>query len=318
MPRHFRSISATKRRASRARKSAASRRSWRATTTAASSRPAVPTSGALTRAAPSHSVQRSTRRTSASAASCCYRTGRLANTTSTTSASSRSRTQRSTAATSDREEEVMRRLRGALVLVALSCLVCSSSRPEKGLFDPNPRHPANRLYRNLSTRITQEGDIYDQESIDPVFFPSAKFLTDGESHRQALAALDDFTQHQAKQPLKDPLRRAVLQHDLWGVFVTTTGQAQQEMLETRDGRLVRTERFLDGGDEALERVRQRRKLQRRLAAAMRAIALTAEEIDALPDNLAGAVKAGVFPREFDPGRVKQPFLPADLLAPSGP
>src|SRR5207248_11185279 len=114
----------------------------------------------------------------------------------------------------------------------------------------------------LSTRTTQEGEIYDQESIDPVFFPSAKFLTDGTSHRQALNALDDFIQHQTKLPLKDPLRRAVLQHDLWSVFVTTTGQARQELLETRGGRLVKTERFLDDGDEALGRTRQRRELQR--------------------------------------------------------
>ncbi|HKB39373.1 MAG TPA: hypothetical protein VKD72_23245, partial [Gemmataceae bacterium] len=145
----------------------------------------------------------------------------------------------------------MRRFSCFLLLAALPCLVLPSPRPEKGLFDPDPRHPANRLYRHLSTRTTQEGEIYDQESLDPVFLSSAKFLTEGASHREALVALDDFLQHQAKQPMKAPLQRAILQHDLWGVFVTTAGLANQELLETREGRLVKTERFLDGGDEAL-------------------------------------------------------------------
>jgi len=103
----------------------------------------------------------------------------------------------------------VRRFTCCLLLAALPCLVLHLARPEKGLFDPDPRHPANRLSRHLSTRTTQEGESYDQESLDPVFLSSAKFLTEGASHREALVALDDFLQHQTKQPMKDPLQRAI-------------------------------------------------------------------------------------------------------------
>jgi hypothetical protein len=51
---------------------------------------------------------------------------------------------------------------------------------------------------------------------------------------------------------------------------------------------------------------------------MRLSALTEAEIKALPDNLADAVKAGKFPRDFDPKRPEQVFLPADLLARDSP
>jgi hypothetical protein len=51
---------------------------------------------------------------------------------------------------------------------------------------------------------------------------------------------------------------------------------------------------------------------------MRRIALSPREIDALPDNLAEAVRAGTFPRAFDPKQPGRPFLPPDLLANDGP
>src|SRR5262249_4215564 len=144
------------------------------------------------------------------------------------------------------------------------------------------------------------------------------FLTAGPSHEQALAVLDDFLESQAKRPIKDPLRRAVLQHDLWGVFVTTAGLAGQEVIFTREGRTLKTQQFIDYGDNDLDRLPQRRQLQRRLAAALRLLALTGAEIDALPDNFSRAVKTGAFPTEFDPDHSGQAFLPPDLLAADGP
>jgi len=50
---------------------------------------------------------------------------------------------------------------------------------------------------------------------------------------------------------------------------------------------------------------------------MRRIALGPGEVDALPDNLAQAGKAGAFPETFDPKSPAQAFLPTDLLANDG-
>src|SRR5262249_50045512 len=149
-------------------------------------------------------------------------------------------------------------------------------------------------------RTAADGEVYNQESLDPVFVPQSMFLIEGASHRQTLAVLDDFLKSQATGPLKGPLQRAVLQHDFWGVFGTSAGWVNREVLETTDGRVVTTQRRLDGGDDELARPKERRELQRRLALAMRSLALTAKEIEALPDNLAEAVKGGALPKEFDP------------------
>ncbi len=204
-----------------------------------------------------------------------------------------------------------------VLLPLVPCFVIAASRPGAP-FDPDPEHAANRAYRHLYSRTAADGQVYDQESLDPVFLPQSRFLTEGASHRQALAVLDDFLRSQATRPLKDPLRRAVLQHDLWGVFGTSAGWVSREVLATPDGRVVVTQRLLDRGDAEEPRPRERRALQKRLALAMRSLALTAAAIEALPDNLAAAVKGGALPREFDPKHPARPFLPPDLFAPDGP
>lgn len=58
--------------------------------------------------------------------------------------------------------------------------------------------------------------------------------------------------------------------------------------------------------------------RRRIARLMRRIALTPEEIRALPDNLSAAVSSGRHAKAFDPAEPDRPFLPADLLDPRGP
>ena len=78
----------------------------------------------------------------------------------------------------------------------------------------------------------------------------------GDAHRQAIAALDEFTAHHAETLIVDPVKRASLQRDLWAVFDWTT--------------------FHD--DHPVER----RALQQRLAPIIRALALSSEQIAALP------------------------------------
>jgi len=200
----------------------------------------------------------------------------------------------------------------------LPCPPAAATRPaDAGPYDPDPRHPWNRLHRLLHMRTMPDGRLYDSEDLEPSLTPASEFLTEGTSYREALAILDNFLKGHAANRVHDPVMRAVFQHDLWAVFATLAGAARPTFRETAEGQIERTG-FEDPGDGELTRRPQRRELQKRLACIMRQVALTPTEIDALPDNLADAVRAEAFPRTFDPRRSARPFLPPDLLDPSGP
>ncbi|HEV3259815.1 MAG TPA: hypothetical protein VG013_23305 [Gemmataceae bacterium] len=194
-----------------------------------------------------------------------------------------------------------------------------ASRAQADLFDPDAQHPWNRLHRQLYSRTTQAGKTYEQESLEPLFLPTSKFLTEGASHRQAIALLDEFLKERADRRIKDPVKRAVLQRDLWAVFATTAGFANLRLWERGNGQLItHSLGSQDAGDTDLGRIAQRRELQKRLVQVMRRVALTVKEIRVLPDNLAAAVKGGSFPRTYDPKHPERPFLPANLLDKQGP
>ena len=89
----------------------------------------------------------------------------------------------------------------------------------------------------------------------------------GASHQQAISVLDEFINTHGERLIRDPLKRALLQRDLWELFDWSTGYAS-----------VPNEKLA------------RRELQSRLAIAIRRLALTTSEIAALPDNYARTAK----------------------------
>ena len=172
----------------------------------------------------------------------------------------------------------------------ISVLLATPGAAGEPLFDRDPDHIGNRLHRHLHTRVAPNGEAIAVDGLEPAFVPRSKFLTDGPSHERALLLLDEFL---AAAPIDDPLQRAVLQRDLWAIFLTTA-------------------------DPTLPRQPQRRELQLRLAQAMRRIALSADEIEQLPDNLAATAAAGEFAAAYDSQDSTRPFLPRDLMQPDGP
>ncbi|MDR3619694.1 MAG: hypothetical protein P4L85_10110 [Paludisphaera borealis] len=221
------------------------------------------------------------------------------------------------------------------VLLGWSCDPTSSGseppvradRPEAGddrqdmgtVYDGDPGHLWNRLLRLLYSRTAQNGELYTQESLEPLFLPGSRFLAEGPSYQHAVSFLDDFLKEKADERIKDPLKRAVFQRDLWAVFSATVPDPQRAYRIDDTGRIMATDRFEDPGDAAstVERRTSRRQLQRRLVQIIRRVALKPEEVAALPDNLAQAVKAGTFPDAFDPNEEGRAFLPRDLLADDG-
>jgi hypothetical protein len=164
---------------------------------------------------------------------------------------------------------------------------------QDAVFDGAPAHPWNRLRKQLFSRPMPDGAFYAEEGLEPLLVPRSRFLMEGMSHADAIAALDLFLADDADCLIQDPLKRAILQRDLWSIFVTTA-------------------------DPALGRQPQRRALQRRLVAVMRRVALNAEQISRLPDNYAATVRSGRLAASFDASAPEQPFLPPDLLEPEGP
>ncbi len=96
--------------------------------------------------------------------------------------------------------------------------------------------------------------------VDVPLWPSTHYLLEGPSHAQMLALLDDVLAEDVEKRSPDLRQRALLQHELWEVFDWS----------------LQTSQF----DAAA-----RTALRRKLAPAIRKLALTPAQIAALPDSL---------------------------------
>jgi len=161
-----------------------------------------------------------------------------------------------------------------------------------GPYDGQPNHIWNRVYRQFFVRIATDGKEYGAEEIDPLLWRETKYLISGPSHESATKVLDEFLSTHAENLITDPLKRALFQRDMWAIF---------DWLNDNDSNQ-----------------RAREELQIRLAEIIRRVALSAAQINALPDNYVQAVKSGEFPNRYDTNNREQPFLPADLFKVDGP
>jgi hypothetical protein len=168
------------------------------------------------------------------------------------------------------------------------------------LYDKDPNHLWNRLFAVLyirpgenpppgQARRIEGGDAY----LDPLLWPeTARFTADRAVLEKTIRLLDEFLEQKGADLITDPLKRAIFQHDLWAVYDRVARQRPRTGLATLHGEMLR-----------------------KMAQVIRAVALSKEEIAALPDNYALALKSGHFAAEhgFDP---RIDYLPADL--PTGP
>jgi hypothetical protein len=135
------------------------------------------------------------------------------------------------------------------------------------------------------------GREYGYDELDPLLWPGTKYLVSEPTNRQVTGLLDEFLVSHSERVISDPLKRAIFQRDLWAIFDWTT-QAD------------------------LGPPQNRRVLQLRLARLIRRLALSEEQIRALPDNYQDAVRSKKIAGEYDVGRPEVPFLPPDLLQPN--
>lgn len=194
---------------------------------------------------------------------------------------------------------LLRSLGLASVAVAAICLCCRMSlraKESSALFNPDPQNVANRLYLLLHVRTDAQGAQHGFDLLDPPLAQETNYLLVGKSHDQAIALLDEFLRTHAERQIPAPEKRAILQRDLWAVF------------DWAD----------DSEDPSLPHHAERAELMARLAPAIRRLALSPDELTALPDNYSRALANHEFPAAYEPAHPNQAFLPTDLFHPAGP
>jgi hypothetical protein len=160
------------------------------------------------------------------------------------------------------------------------------------LYDRDPNHIWNRVHDRLLVRRSSEGVQYGSDTVDPLLWPNTKFLRRGRSQRLALECLDEFLKTHAEKLITEPTKRAVFQHDLWAVFDWAATEGRESASS--------------------------QALLKRIAQVMRRVALTPEQVSALPETYATAVASHEFSAEYDPANPQRAFLPPDLLQPDEP
>src|ERR1022692_4703967 len=121
-------------------------------------------------------------------------------------------------------EGPMRLLVGTLLLISLAtplqeCAISTSASDNSAkavaFYDPNPAHIWNRLHATFFIREDLEPV---PDALDPPLWYHTQCLLAEPSHQRAVRILDEFLQTHAENLIQDPVKRAVLQRDLWAVF----------------------------------------------------------------------------------------------------
>ena len=159
------------------------------------------------------------------------------------------------------------------------------------VYDPDPDHLWNRVFRQMYRRVAANGEEYGADELDPLLWFDTTYLLDGVSHQQAIQVLDEFLSTDAENLIRDPLKRAMFQHDLWAVFDWLASQADPYSS-------------------------QRQALETRIVQLIKRVALSIEEISSLPDNYAFAVESDIFPATVQEDHPEAAFLPSDLFQPN--
>ncbi len=149
------------------------------------------------------------------------------------------------------------------VLVAGFWVQTALAEGEDTIYDSDPRHLWNRLHESLFLRTASDSERFGLEELDILYWATTKHLLEGLSQQKALEVLDEFISTHGERLVRDPLKRAWLQRDLWELFDWSAEPFRRQ-------------------EEALARG----KLQSRLAVVLRRLAFTTNEIRLLPDNYA--------------------------------
>ncbi len=198
------------------------------------------------------------------------------------------------------------------LLVGLSLAVLSSMsfaespknrKLAQPIYDADPQHLWNRLHAALFLRVGPDGHVYGQDRLEPLLWPQSMHLLEEQSHDRVVAVLKEFLDKSGERLVEDATKKAVLQRDLWLVFNWLEGPHLG---------------FAKNSFTAKETQAAQQRIRPLLARAINRLALTAKEIQNLPENYRAAVASQDFAHEFDPKFPKKPYLPSSLFSADGP
>ncbi len=189
-----------------------------------------------------------------------------------------------------------------------------------------PEYPADttqldRWERRLRSGQLHPGPIVKRleggDVLSILAWPRTRYFSEPENFSNENRLLDEFLESHGEQLIKDPLKRAFLQRDLWVVFDHLTGQ---NIARFGDADIARRRAGIPDADVDPSEVtyndpaaiQRRKNLCSKLAVAIKRLALSRSAIDSLPDNYAVAVRSRAFDsrHDFDP---KRSYLPEGLL-----
>src|SRR5271169_6698298 len=114
----------------------------------------------------------------------------------------------------------------ALVFAVLAMGFWQSSPPSwsidaeaaPAIYDPNPNHLWNRLHGAIFVRADIPSTARVPDALDPPLWLSSRHLLAQPSHERILNTLDEFLSSHGERLIQDPVKRAILERDLWWVF----------------------------------------------------------------------------------------------------
>jgi hypothetical protein len=114
--------------------------------------------------------------------------------------------------------------------------------PSRSVYHADPEHLWNRLYEALLVRVGPDGRAYGQDRLEPLLWRASKHLLEEHSNKNAIARLEEFLKNKGEKLIDDPVKRALLQRDLWLVFDWLEGQHDNfaaQRLEAEAARLAK-------------------------------------------------------------------------------
>jgi hypothetical protein len=132
-------------------------------------------------------------------------------------------------------------------------------------YDDQPQHLWNRLHDVLFVREAPAGERFGSTELDILYWDTTQHLLTSPSREKANQVLDEFIRRHGERLVRDPMKRAILQRDLWQLFDWSANYERVPEAKTSQSQA-------------------RAGLQGRLVTIIKRLALSAEAIDRLPDN----------------------------------
>jgi len=193
-------------------------------------------------------------------------------------------------------------------------LVAQNKSPQSAsIYDPDPDHLWNRLFDTFyrqnvlnyagGDRKKTVANWVGPDVLDPPLGCHPRFLLDDEPFARCNAVLDEFLSQQGAEQISDPLKRAVLQRDLWAVF---------DVLAATNHSLR-----ISGSIDPLptpttpSQEQHRSILEGKIARVIRSLVLSPMEVKGLPDTYTAAIQSGASSTGLE--NSSNDFIPNDLF-----